>query len=538
MAEGEGATYDTLEEADEPTDFVCYHEKNGKMELARTPKEELAQAVYDIGVIAEGATHPVSHIMRPVTRSAYDFGWKHTDDLATRTAALKAAFASEWPLKLHGLDEYFMDIAAGGLLVPAGKIVEGNGALIGDETTHGKIITLVPGDVDLDTEMHAGGWQLGNLRIVGAYDGSTFNADGYGLYVAGSDRHGSGLAPIYVNGLEYEDLTFEKISNTAIFEQFVFLCRRSNVKVRTVGRSGTACLSILDARSRDYSVIGIGEGGGNSYAAIYTRDPIDPEDPDERRPLLTAPRSRDFVEDGWYVEDNPYWEAMDMHACEDGKFLNGKAKGVRRGINIGYDADGEDARGSINCEVRGNTVEGLALEDTANALPGLIIVGYADAEDGLTRGTISEGNTFVHCGRPGDPDSAGALVYGTRGTRMSGDRFIECASSGIHLATNNAGAIVAHESIDDTFADGLAAGIRVSGPNNDVTLGPNVFGKQASLSFSPASHQPYCYAFADDGTITVYMVGGDQRHGAGSMTLTAVGAAAVVHAATWTQINP
>ena len=498
--------------------------------------EAIADAIAEakLTYTVEGATHPVPQILRTVFLTPRDFGWTASGSITSQTAALKAWAASPRPGRLEANTDYFFSYSTGGLLVVAGKIIEGNDAYLVNENVHGKILTLVPGDVDPGTGMHEGGWRIHGLRMRGAFNGTDFSPSGYGIYVAGTDNHGSGVAPTYVDEFELDNVTIENVANTAFFEQFTHNRQLISLKAYNIARSGGVSLSCRGGRSwgRVIENVGVASAGANTYGIIYTRDPAD------GRTLVTAPRSSDCIEDTWRVVNNTIWEAADAHAGEYIKFLNGYAENVRRGINIGYDQDSADAHGSIGCEVRGNTIIGRALADPTNSMQGMTVAGYPSASDGLTLNTIVEGNRFIHCGRASDPDRAGVWLTGTRGTRLHGNTYRECASSAIHVQTNNAGLLIGDESITDTFSDGLAAGVWVSGINNDVTFNANTFAKSASLSWSPSSHQPYCYSIANQATITVNFVGGDLRTGAGVMTLRSVGAHAVVNAATWTQINP
>jgi hypothetical protein len=461
-------------------------------------------------------------IMKRVSLLPDDYGWKASDTLANRHAAMVAWAADPTPGILDKNTDYQIDLATSSLAVAAGKIIDGNGSLIYDTTTRGKLITLTPAAAV--SGVQAGGWQIANLNIQGLIGGTTTGV-GYGIFVEGTDNTGTSAAPYYVDGLLLDSVNIHSVDMVAMWAKYLQNGVFRNVKVYDASYGGLMFLSGLNIRASDIYVKDTGAGNtfGNSYPVGFTRDTAGT--------VTTNPRSYDCVLDRWRVENNTLWEAVDTHAGEKIKILNGYAYNTKRGINVGYDADGAGALGPVDCVVQNCTVVAGDLTTAASILPGMWCIGYqaAGTDEALARNNKFIGNTVIGHGDHLTSAYGGMYIEATRGTLVDGCTFKQCASNGLIATNNNTTLTLVNNTLEDAYSDSTASsGIYISGVSNQVTLGNNRFRHGSPLSFVPGSQQPYGVTVLSDATNTLSFTGGDQfdgLHGGGKYN---VGASAKV----------
>jgi hypothetical protein len=412
------------------------------------------------------------------------FGWTSGGSLAARTTAMKLWAADSSPARLRANTDYTIDISGGGLLVAAGKIIEGNGAWVIDQTNHGKLVTLVPGSVDGESGYLRGGWKIHGLNLRGARAGTTYNSAGYGIYVSGTDNVGAGTAPTFVSEFWLDDIRIEDVGFAGLWALYLADTKLNNVRVNDVGYAGNMFVSCFGVRYTQLHVQDIGPGSeapstpSTSYGCAVTKFPSGVSG----YTITSAPVSTDCVFDGWRVLNNPYYTAMDTHAGDSIKFLNGYAYNVHKGINVGYDVDSADATGGRDCVVANNYVEGTLSANNS----GLINVGYAGAANGYARNNKFIGNTVVNFGSL-TTGGGGVFLQGTRGALIDGNTCRNSRSRGIIGNGDNLDCAIINNYIDevtDNDVDYTAIGISVDAANHTGVFGGNKFKRTGAASTS------------------------------------------------------
>jgi hypothetical protein len=496
---------------------------------AKTARDEAVNAAAGANGTGqvEGATVALPHLSRFKSLLPEDFGWAANKTLAQRTAAMKLWAASTRPGRLDPRTDYIIDISAGGLIVPATKIIEGNDAYIVDENAFGTFITLDRTGLPVVDNCYMGNGAIHGLRIRGkasAPNGINFSARG--IHAAGRSYHAenTNTFPTYLAGFVLDDIIMENIGCYGMLFEYCRDFRVNNSRIYDVGYAGRMHLSCVGFRSTGNLVQDIGPGTeapntpSTCYGVAYTRFTKYDTDPGagvtlRQLSLTESPRSADCVEDKWRVVNNPTYTAVDTHAGVAIRFTNGYAFNVYKGINIGHDGDDADGQGARNCYAGHNTIYGPVSGGSASS--GLNLVGYTGAttvaESGLTKDCVLENNFVEGFGSSTLVTQGGAIVQGTRNAKLKGNTFNKNRGSGVSMVIGNSYAEVVGNTVIDTYHPIQAVGIGIhSTGNTELKLGENYFRKQdASLGTLVMTAGYFTENFAN----SLRFIGGDQFEG-------------------------
>lgn len=402
-----------------------------------------------------------------------DFGWTSGGSLAARHAAMVAWAADAGPGTLDRNTDYEIDLATGSLLVAAGKVIEGNNALIYDTTNVGLMLDLIPGAADADGVL-AGGWKIADLRLRGS--GNTVaNVSGIGLRVMGVDNIATAAAPDFVYGPLLDNVIIEEIAGYGVWDQFTIGTRVANPKIRNIGYAGYGMHSSVDFRMHRHTIENIGPGISSSMYGFYASRR---EEGDRLTDFTASPRPQDFDVSHGCVTGSGY-SAIDTHGGIDGKFNFNTIRDCLKGINIGAGSTAFAGNvGALNCQAIGNILYGLV--DSQDTSPAIYVVGGSSdgttsiATDGWTRNAVVEGNQIYGWGNPSTHDMGGIMLQGTHNAKVRGNLIEHCARWGVCARYQNYGFDISGNSVTDSFADAAyGGGIGATSLNNVGRIGGN-----------------------------------------------------------------
>lgn len=350
----------------------------------------------------------------------------------------------------------------------AGKVLK----IVGTHSL-GSTTISVPADTWLDARGASFTWSgnvtgfnfTGGGGIIGgtltSAGGSTYNANGIAINVAGTAGAGGGDSPTYVTGITVEGVTITGWAHAGIYMGYLRNMYIRNCNISTIGYVGIGGVSCEDVWITENEIDGVAGSGAPDTYGIF----VDRSEGTETQ----HPRSR-YV----YIIKNKVfnvtnWEAIDTHAGEDFIIAFNLVKGCRYGIMLVVsDVSGTPSLSCRRCTVFKNIIQG----SSTGACITVQGVAVQKAKD-----IIIDGNITLNGGWTNDTSEGAIRIYQILNWSVVNNSLRTPYVWGINLNGDLEGGLVANNVIVDPrdTTQTTPSGIRVNASNIAAHLTNNTF---------------------------------------------------------------